>query len=165
MIVEARNRGKFLIHNERCIDKLGGFPTSTINDDLTDIDGNKIWDIVRVYNSKALSIIGLFDDDNLELIWERDEDTIKEGDKVKIINEDKSYTTFDEWVTREIKSENLKYRYDYGKKPSQSGTYRVKHIGKHNGYFFDDGSTLAYIQNLDTYRCYLINVEGLKKVN
>ena len=163
MIVETRNKSKFLIHNERCIDRLGGFPISTINDDLTDIDGNKIWDIVGVYNSEALSILGLFEDNNLELIWERDAEIIKVGDKVKVIDNGPLYTRYNEWVERNIADIDDRYKFDMGHKIDNDVKCKVLYIAKHGkGHNADD--TLAYVRNLETNRCYLISVEGLKKV-
>ena len=40
----------------------------------------------------------------------------------------------------------------------------VLHINKHiHGYDADD--TLAYIQDIENKRCYLINIEGLEKID
>lgn len=164
MIVETRRGERFLIHNKRCIDKFGGFDFCTLDDDLTDIDDNEGWDIVKVYKSKALSILGIFNDNNLELIWERDEDTIKVGDRVEVVDKGLSLSTYTDWVERNVKESYLRYSYDIDQCIDDEVCYEVLYIAKHGG-LINSNDTLAYIENLETNRCYLINVEGLKKVD
>ena len=55
-------------------------------------------------------------------------------------------------------------KFDYGNILPNETICEVLHINKHNnGYNADD--TLAYVQDMENKRCYLINIEGLEKID
>ena len=55
-------------------------------------------------------------------------------------------------------------KFDYGNVLSNGTICEVLHINKHNGSYNTD-DTLAYIQDIKNKRCYLINIEGLEKID
>lgn len=74
MVVERKDGIRYLFLNDKFIEKNRFDSIDSYADDLK----NKIfreYDIEKVYKSKASSIEKLFDDDCLEIIWERDETT------------------------------------------------------------------------------------------
>lgn len=55
-------------------------------------------------------------------------------------------------------------KFDYGNILPNETICEVLHINKHNyGYNADD--TLAYVQDMENKRCYLINIKGLEKID
>ena len=85
MVVEFRDKSRGLVHNERILDREEFLFISNLNDDLTNVLDIKHLDIMKIFNSNASSLENLFDDDKLELIWERKEEPIlSEKDKKKI---------------------------------------------------------------------------------
>ena len=82
------------------------------------------------------------------------------GDFVKVVDDGGMYTTYTEWVVKNVddKEKAVRYAYDSETVPSKC---KVVVIGKHD----DEETTLAYIEDVEwPYHCYLINVDGLKKV-
>ena len=85
MVVELRNGKRFLIVNDlgigkdTCIklDGLVGY-----DENLYDVNGDKTYDITKIYISSGRTFKDLFDKDRLNLIWEREE-------KSKLSKEDK----------------------------------------------------------------------------
>ena len=83
MVVKLRNKGMYLVHNDRLLNKKGmghmnlyterGYYDKEYNEDLTR-PGDSNWDIIRVYKSYVYNLKDMFDKNNLELIWERKED-------------------------------------------------------------------------------------------
>lgn len=55
-------------------------------------------------------------------------------------------------------------KFDYGNVLSNGTICEVLHINKHNGSYNTD-ETLAYIQDIKNKRCYLIDVNGLEKID
>ena len=84
---------------------------------------------------------------------------MKIGDKVKIIDEGKCYSSYKEW----IKIHGKKYldNWEYGNLDfNKEDTYKIVAKTRHNDY--DD--MLYLIQNEKTKRVYIFGEEGIKKV-
>ena len=171
MVVETRNGKRFLIVNDlgigkdSCIklDGLVGY-----DENLYDINGDSIYDITKIYISSGRTFKNLFDNERLSLIWEREEkeekEELKVGDKVKVINNGYCFDEYYDWVEENINNRELKLKFDYGNVLPNGTICEVLHINKHNGSYNSD-DTLAYIQDIENKRCYLINIEGLEKID
>ena len=85
MVVELRNGKRFLIVNDRgfgedaCI-TINGF--MGYNENLNDVSGFSEFDITKIYKTVGNTFKTLFDNERLNLIWEREE-------QPKLSNEDK----------------------------------------------------------------------------
>lgn len=101
--------------------------------------------------------------------------TIKVGDKVKIKNYGKSYTTYTDWIKENIDDMGLAACYCYGQLPVEGDTvYVVKTIAPWAAkYDKSKIKDLAYVQRYFKFeddkistneRCYLIGIDGLEKV-
>lgn len=138
-------------------------------------DGNKVIALDKTTGKKGIAKCNPLDtfDFNIgaKLAFERltnDEilkkydSTIRVGDTVEIVNKGKSYTTYDEWVTKHVANKKDICHYHYDIVPSNGMIGEVLHVAKHG----DGNTTLAYVRisNQYCYKCYLIAVEGLKKV-
>lgn len=176
MVVELRNKDRFLVHNGMIINEIGYLEIDSdgyyndfmFNENLTCKTKNESYDIVRIYKSKALSIAFIFDNEYLELIWEREEeknkkDEIKVGDNVKVINNNYILETLYKWVENNINNNFDKYSFDYGHKIPDDSKCTVIHIGEFGGLIGD--MQLAYIKDINTKRCYVIRLEGIKKID
>lgn len=75
MVVETRDKTKYLVHNEFLLDADGysHITLASTTEDLLDNSDMSEFDIVKVYRSNTHKIDGLFDLDYLDLIWERKE--------------------------------------------------------------------------------------------
>ena len=85
MVVEVRNGKRFLIVNDFGIGKdsciyLDGF--LGYDENLYDVSGDSTYDITKIYKTVGNTFKTLFDNERLNLIWEREE-------KTKLSNEDK----------------------------------------------------------------------------
>lgn len=82
----------------------------------------------------------------------------KVGDKVKVINNGRTYSNYDTWLIKN--NINIKYAVKWisGKSPTNEYVYKIVAIYKH----LDSKDILALIE--DEYNCYIINVEGLEVV-
>ena len=85
MVVELRNGKRFLIVNDLGIGKdsciyLDGF--MGYNENLNDVIGDSTFDIIKIYKTEGRTFKNLFDNERLNLIWEREE-------KQELSNEDK----------------------------------------------------------------------------
>jgi hypothetical protein len=100
MVVENRRGNRYIILNNKLIRRGGSIWFSDIKDDLTDKDLPDTYSIDKVYKSTAVDLKHLFEDNSLELIWERKkEEPVKEmtveeiekilGHKVKVIADEK----------------------------------------------------------------------------
>lgn len=88
------------------------------------------------------------------------EDPIKVGDVVHIVREGLIYKYYIDWVEHNIRAErDLRYKFDYGNMPNTSNDFIVKCIAEH----LSNDTLLAYIRDTYNNRCYVIEVEGLKK--
>ena len=97
--------------------------------------------------------------------------TIHVGDIVTVTRPGLCYTTYVEWIERNVKSIREAALYRYYESIEIGGRYRVLYVAEHGGNF-DDG-ILCYVQKyivspsgeVDDYMpCYLINVEGVEKI-
>lgn len=100
-------------------------------------------------------------------------DKIEVGDKVKIKNCGLSYTTYINWIKKNINDVGLATCFAYGQMPHEDdAVYVVKAVApwdiEHEG-----GKMLAYVQKYfvfsngkvdDNEPCYLIGIDGLEKV-
>ena len=171
MVVELRNGKRFLIVNnfgigkDSCIYLDGSFG---YDENLYDVIGDSTFDITKIYKTVGHTFKTLFDNESLSLIWEREEkeerEEIKVGDKVKVINNGYCFDEYYDWVKENINNRELKLKFDYGNVLSNGTICEVLHINKHNGSYNTD-DTLAYIQDMENKRCYLINIEGLEKID
>ena len=85
MVVEFRDKSRGLVHNERIVSIEDYLFISNLNDDLTSGVGIEEIDIMKIFNSKPITLGDLFSDNRLELIWERKEQPkLSEKDKKKI---------------------------------------------------------------------------------
>ena len=84
MVVELRNGKRFLIVNDlgigkdSCIklDGLVGY-----DENLYDINGDSTYDITKIYKTVGNTFKTLFDNERLNLIWEREETKLSNEDK------------------------------------------------------------------------------------
>lgn len=99
---------------------------------------------------------------------------IKVGDKVKIKDYGLSYTTYVDWIKKNVNDIGLAACYAYETIPENGDTvYVVKAIAPWGTKYEEDkGKMLAYIQEYFVYNgkvgtnqpCYLMRVDGLEKV-
>lgn len=97
----------------------------------------------------------LFDDENEKKI--ENDSTINVGDKVKIIDGGKAYTTYTEWVMQNCPEKAVYYRYNVYEANGIVGT--VIKIAPH----MITDIPLCYVET-ESNACYLIGIEGLEKV-
>ena len=98
--------------------------------------------------------------------------TIRVGDIVTVTRPGLCYTTYVEWIERNVKSIREAALYKYHESIEIGGRYRVLYVAEH-GRNFDDG-VLCYVQKcnvrpdgtIDDYMmpCYLINIKGVEKI-
>ena len=164
MVVELASGSRALVINGLLLFEDSYQGLSAYKDDLTTKIFNNEFQINKVFKSKLYNLCDVLTDD-LSLIWEREEkEEIKVGDKVKVINNGYCFDEYYDWVKENINNRELKLKFDYGNVLSNGTICEVLHINKHNhGYNADD--TLAYVQDMENKRCYLINIEGLEKID
>lgn len=114
--------------------------------------------------------------DRLSKQLEEKDKTIKVGDKVKIKDYGLSFTTYIDWIKKNIDSVGLAACFAYDQIPEADNTvYVVKAIAPWDiKYAEDKNKKLAYIQRYFKYYggkvsddevCYLMRIDGLEKVN
>ena len=164
MVVELASGSRALVINGLLLFEDSYQGLSAYKDDLTTKIFNNEFQINKVFKSKLYNLCDVLTDD-LSLIWEREEkEEIKVGDKVKVINNGYCFDEYYDWVKENINNRELKLKFDYGNVLSNGTICEVLHINKHNGSYNTD-DTLAYIQDIKNKRCYLINIEGLEKID
>ena len=164
MVVELASGSRALVINGLLLFEDGYQGLSGYKDDLTTKIFNNEFQINKVFKSKLYNLCDVLTDD-LSLIWEREEkEEIKVGDKVKVINNGYCFDEYYDWVKENINNRELKLKFDYGNVLSNGTICEVLHINKHNGSYNTD-DILAYIQDMENKRCYLINIEGLEKID
>ena len=164
MVVELASGSRALVINGLLLFEDGYQGLSAYKDDLTTKIFNNEFQINKVFKSKLYNLCDVLTDD-LSLIWEREEkEEIKVGDKVKVINNGYCFDEYYDWVKENINNRELKLKFDYGNVLSNGTICEVLHINKHNGSYNTD-DILAYIQDMENKRCYLINIEGLEKID
>ncbi len=96
--------------------------------------------------------------------------TIRVGDIVKVTRFGQCYTTYVDWIERNVKSIREAALYRYNESIEAGGKYRVLYMAEHGRS--SDG-VLCYVQkyivfsngNIDDYApCYLINIKGVEKI-
>lgn len=113
--------------------------------------------------------------DRLNKQLSKELDGIKVGDKVKIKNGGLSYTTYTNWIKKNIDSVSLAACYAYSQIPEANNTvYVVKAIAPWNTKYEENkDKKLVYIQSYfrfqdgkvsDNEVCYLMRIDGLEKV-
>ena len=164
MVVELASGSRALVINGLLLFEDSYQGLSAYKDDLTTKIFNNEFQINKVFKSKLYNLCDVLTDD-LSLIWEREEkEEIKVGDKVKVINNGYCFDEYYDWVKENINNRELKLKFDYGNVLSNGTICEVLHINKHNhGYNADD--TLAYVQDMENKRCYLIGLKGLEKID
>ena len=100
-----------------------------------------------------------------------DKDKIEVGDKVKIKDYSLSYTTYVDWIAKNVDNVKLAACYAYETIPEQDDTeYMVKAIAPWRN---EDSPKLAYVQRYfvhyngkisDSEPCFLMCIDGLEKV-
>lgn len=109
-----------------------------------------------------------------ELSEELGEDKIKVGDKVRIKDCGKSYTTYTPWIKKNIDNVGLAACFAYSRIPNEDDTvYVVKAIAPWGrGIECEENKMLAYVQEYFVYNndevsdnevCYLMCIDGLEK--
>lgn len=77
MVVEYRNANRFIVFSDRLLNNDGYDKLEDVKEDLTDNKfEDRMYDIMKVYKikpEKVFCIDDIFNDENLELIWERTE--------------------------------------------------------------------------------------------
>lgn len=77
MVVEYRNANRFIVFSDRLLNNDGYDKLEDVKEDLTDNKfEDRMYDIMKVYKikpEKVFCIDDIFNDENLELIWERNE--------------------------------------------------------------------------------------------
>lgn len=165
MVVELADGSRALVINDSLVFEDGHQGLSVYKDDLTtDKHFNDTFQINKVFKSKLYNLSNVLLDD-LTLIWEREEkEELKVGDKVKVIDYGLFFDKYYSWVKENINNRELKLKFDYGNVLPNGTICEVLHINKHNGSYNTD-ETLAYIQDIKNKRCYLIDVNGLEKID
>lgn len=87
------------------------------------------------------------------------DDAITIGGEIEVVNEGRSYTTYAEWVDKNVDNPEDKVRYNYGVNPRKGFVGKVIAIAPHLSI---NDRNLVYFKCGDD--CYLINAEGVKKV-
>ena len=88
MIVELRSKNRyFVMDKDKLLSKYGNMSLASYNNDLEfsndvdynndlefsdDVEKDEAWDIIKVFKSNANNLNTLFQDDTLELLWERE---------------------------------------------------------------------------------------------
>lgn len=86
------------------------------------------------------------------------------GDRVKVVNPEKAYVNYIDWVGRNCNSAKDAAAYRKGNKPAKNMIGEVLHIAPYSG---KSDHMLAYIRvgaPFNSYDCYLIPVDGLERV-
>lgn len=84
----------------------------------------------------------------------------KVGDRVKVIDCGKTYRSYTDWVNKYVTNPHLRNQWDKDNGIDINDIYCVKYIGEH----LNRWATIAYIQNEETEKCYMIEIKGLEKV-
>ena len=96
---------------------------------------------------------------------------IRVGDIVTVTRPGQRYSTYIDWIERNVKSIREAALYRYNESIEAGGKYRVLYMAEH-GRRSDDG-VLCYVQKYDVFSngkiddyapCYLINIKGVEKI-
>lgn len=104
-------------------------------------------------------VIELKDGDDPVEILKKYGSTIRVGDTVEIVDRNKTYRLYTEWVVEHIANKSDIRYFCYNRLPFTGLKCKVLHIAKHNSHY----ENLAYVKS-ESNECYVIAVDGLKKV-
>ena len=128
-------------------------------------------------SGQSIYYVRVYEDDNCEKLscycylmdeagLEKFDVGIKEGDTVKVVEPGCLYADYVDWVLRNITDPDLLARWVYGGRvPGNDEIYKVVKIAPHSEK--TGCARLAFIKGTVShisYKCYLIGVDGLKKV-
>ena len=97
--------------------------------------------------------------------------TIRVGDIVTVTRPGRCYTTYVNWIERNVKSIREAALYRYNESIEAGGKYRVLYVAEHKKGSAD--TVLCYVQKYEVYYngeideyapCYLINIKGVEKI-
>lgn len=138
--------------------------TITTSDDKTTLtDGTHTTTIKRYYDDKpneqnAVAIV--IDKYYQELKdIEKAEKLPKVGDTVKVIDDGRTHSTYDEWFTKYNIDIKYALKWKYGESPNNGERYKIVAIHPHDR---DKSSTLVLVE--DERNCYIMNIEGIEVV-
>lgn len=104
-------------------------------------------------------VIEIKDGDDPDEILKKHDSTIRVGDTVEIVDSNKTYRLYTEWVVEHIANKSDIRYFCYNRLPFNGLKCKVLHIAKHNSHY----ENLAYVKS-ESNQCYVIAVDGLKKV-
>lgn len=90
---------------------------------------------------------------------EKAEKLPKVGDTVKIIDDGRTYSTYDTWFTKYNIDIKYALKWKHGESPNNGEIYKIVAIYPHDKYM---NTTLALVE--DERNCYIINIEGIEVV-
>lgn len=102
----------------------------------------------------------------VDYVSEDNDDGFKVGDIVNIVDSGSSYTTYTEWIIKNVKDVEKIAHFVFNELPEEnSDKYKIIAIAKHDGLtIYNRDCTLAYVERIgNDNSCYLMGVEGLKK--
>lgn len=97
--------------------------------------------------------------------------TIRVGDIVKVTRPGQCYTTYVDWIERNVKSIREAALYRNNENIEAGGKYKVLYMAEHGKR--SGAGVLCYVQEYDVYPsgaiweyapCYLINIKGVEKI-
>lgn len=118
-------------------------------------DGDMAYDCIPISGGRSFWYVE-------EMLEQWDENKIREGDIVRVVNTGLNYSTYPQWVGKHISDPDMAARYCYSS-PNTERKYKVIKIAEHEF----NGRMLAFIEECNGFghnRCYLIEVKGLEKV-
>lgn len=83
------------------------------------------------------------------------------GNKVEVINPSQTYSSYRDWLNKNVKEKELKEKWDCFASPKKNRQYIVLKKEKHNDYS-DHPNILYYIQDEETKKCYIIDGKGIQ---
>lgn len=84
---------------------------------------------------------------------------ISTGDKVEVIENGKTYSSYRRWLDKYVKNKKIKEMWVLNGLPRNGGIYKVLEKGKH-----EFGHMLYYIQDENTKKCYIISENGIRLI-
>ena len=159
----SRDYGNWIEFNEMELIKESTFTITTSDTTTTLTDGTHTTTINRYYTDKHDDMVALEEvvkkyKSEMDEI-ERVDKMPKVGDRVRVIDNDRIYSTYYKWFFENKITDECAMNWRYDRYPNNSSrAFRVVAIGKHDR----DDVIIALIAD-DVYT-YLINIEGLEVV-
>lgn len=132
---------------------------------LTDNEGNEY--ISRCHPDDKFKVgLGVEEAFTKKILKEKEK--IKVGDIVRVKDSDECYPLYTEWMIENLKGkpnylEYLAY-FNYNHKTEKDEEYKVIYIAPHK-YIKNCTLCLIQVNKYNFYSCYLIDIDGLEKVN